>query len=429
MNFKILLTISIFFLYSFSMNSFALITASFTTITLIISIYILYLNPKKFLHILFFSMMILISFWNFVAIRVLIAENKETIMFWYRVASPSLLFVPITLHIVMLIVNLNKKLRMVLASIIYLCYLFFIYQHFNFNLIYKDFVQTGGVWSFIRVDACFVSVLYTFSFFVILFFAMLLLINRYRKITFLREKKQALVLFSSIGLLFIILLVDFISSRFFPDIDFGISAHYIFIWPIGIGIAIVKYGFLTYSTKLFADDVFENIEESVLVLDCNKKIIIANSNAKKMISENITGSELSKYILEYNEINEKIDNLLKGQINYFKENITSKKDDKSKLIIQARFSVIKDKYNDRIGVLIIGQELKGLKEFATEYKISGREWEVIRSVTTGLSNREIAEKLDITETTIKSHIMHIYDKLDIKNKVELINILKRYGLA
>ena len=50
--------------------------------------------------------------------------------------------------------------------------------------------------------------------------------------------------------------------------------------------------------------------------------------------------------------------------------------------------------------------------------LSGRELEVLRLVTAGLSNREIAEKLIISSGTAKTHVHNICGKLGARNRTE-----------
>lgn len=52
--------------------------------------------------------------------------------------------------------------------------------------------------------------------------------------------------------------------------------------------------------------------------------------------------------------------------------------------------------------------------------LSDREKEVAQLITEGLSNYEIAEKLFVTENTVKFHITSIYGKLGIRSRAQLI---------
>jgi ATP/maltotriose-dependent transcriptional regulator MalT len=51
-------------------------------------------------------------------------------------------------------------------------------------------------------------------------------------------------------------------------------------------------------------------------------------------------------------------------------------------------------------------------------RLSKREREVLRLVVDGLSNKEIAGKLYISEVTVKVHLRHVYEKLGVRNRME-----------
>ncbi len=341
----------------------------------------------------------------------------------------TLLFPPIMLHIMMLLAGLSRKIMIPVLSVFYIEFVFFIYRNFNVKLLYKNFIRVNGYWNFIKADTGIVPALYVGSFIMIFFISLALLIKWRKETDSKREKKQAMVLFFSMGLLLLFLFMDFVIYNHFSDRDLGLSVHYLFIWPFGIGIAVVKYGFLSFTPRLFAYDIFENIDEYLLVLDNRKKIILMNKNAKKIISGYLNGPDIRKVVSGYDEITGNIDKIYKGIIDSFTADVVFIMNHNSRLAISVKFSCIKDSYNDRVGVLIIGRELKGIKEFAAEYRITDRELEVITSIMTGLTNREIAAMLKITERTVKSHILNIHDKLDVRNKVELINLLKRHNIT
>lgn len=61
--------------------------------------------------------------------------------------------------------------------------------------------------------------------------------------------------------------------------------------------------------------------------------------------------------------------------------------------------------------------------------LSEREREVLVLLAQGASNREIAEKLVITEGTVKTHVSNILGKLQAENRTQAAIIARRYGLA
>jgi LuxR family maltose regulon positive regulatory protein len=60
--------------------------------------------------------------------------------------------------------------------------------------------------------------------------------------------------------------------------------------------------------------------------------------------------------------------------------------------------------------------------------LTERETEVLRLIAAGLSNREIAQELVVAMSTVKSHINHIYGKLDVKNRTQAIARARTLGL-
>ena len=52
--------------------------------------------------------------------------------------------------------------------------------------------------------------------------------------------------------------------------------------------------------------------------------------------------------------------------------------------------------------------------------LSKREEEVVQQVAEGLSNHDIAQQLHLSDHTVKNHLFHIFDKLGISNRVELV---------
>ncbi|NMF97656.1 response regulator transcription factor [Aromatoleum toluolicum] len=66
-----------------------------------------------------------------------------------------------------------------------------------------------------------------------------------------------------------------------------------------------------------------------------------------------------------------------------------------------------------------GRALAPLAE-AQQPLLSGREAEVAREVVKGLSNKEIAAKLGITERTVKAHMGAIFEKLGVRDRLQLV---------
>jgi DNA-binding CsgD family transcriptional regulator len=51
--------------------------------------------------------------------------------------------------------------------------------------------------------------------------------------------------------------------------------------------------------------------------------------------------------------------------------------------------------------------------------ITGREWQIVGLLLSGLSNEEISVRMGISERTVEAHCVHVYAKLDVRNRREL----------
>lgn len=56
-----------------------------------------------------------------------------------------------------------------------------------------------------------------------------------------------------------------------------------------------------------------------------------------------------------------------------------------------------------------------------EQTLSAREIEILQGLATGASNRELAAQLVISEATVKTHLLHVYDKLGVDNRTAAVH--------
>jgi DNA-binding CsgD family transcriptional regulator len=60
--------------------------------------------------------------------------------------------------------------------------------------------------------------------------------------------------------------------------------------------------------------------------------------------------------------------------------------------------------------------------------ITRRELEILELIARGMSNREIAEKLFVSENTVKTHSSRVLDKLGAKRRTQAVQLGKEFGL-
>jgi DNA-binding CsgD family transcriptional regulator len=60
--------------------------------------------------------------------------------------------------------------------------------------------------------------------------------------------------------------------------------------------------------------------------------------------------------------------------------------------------------------------------------ISGRELEVLELLAAGRSNKEIANRLDVSPNTVKTHVAKLYEKLQVRRRTEAILRARELGM-
>jgi NarL family two-component system response regulator LiaR len=60
--------------------------------------------------------------------------------------------------------------------------------------------------------------------------------------------------------------------------------------------------------------------------------------------------------------------------------------------------------------------------------ITRRELDILELMAQGMSNREIAEKLFVSENTVKTHSSRVFDKLGAKRRTQAVQLGKQFGL-
>jgi DNA-binding NarL/FixJ family response regulator len=78
---------------------------------------------------------------------------------------------------------------------------------------------------------------------------------------------------------------------------------------------------------------------------------------------------------------------------------------------------------------LLQTELAAQMGSASDQRLTAREHEIARYVAEGLRNAEIAQRLAISESTVKTHLNNIFQKLHLRDRVELALHALRVGPA
>ena len=274
---------------------------------------------------------------------------------------------------------------------------------------------------------------YLFFGYIIVYFAIsLVLIFRWGKNTAIHKvKKQSLVILSTMALSLIAGMAEqLLLPRFMYYRATTISPVLMAFWLAGILYSITKYRFLSLSPELVSYDIIANIDESVILLDKDLKIIFANNKTEElsgMKNIDLMNRDFSVIIREREKVKKRITILHNGQEREFTCGIHFGIEDRARPM-DMKFIAVYDAYDDLTGYMMISRENRDKTLFRTRFKITEREMEIIGLVLSGLTSREISGRLNVTKRTVDTHVNNIYNKLGVNNRMELARETGYYNI-
>jgi DNA-binding CsgD family transcriptional regulator len=151
-----------------------------------------------------------------------------------------------------------------------------------------------------------------------------------------------------------------------------------------------------------------------------------------------SNKEASRLISDLPDLYEAVCNIC-GQINAPDGTLESDRESDAKCMVyrsssSSPFSIRtfvlgKPEDNDRGRILVLIEKViekraVDLRKAGIRFLISKRELEVLSLICEGLTNREISEKLFISEQTVKDHVRHIMRKVGVKSRSSLIRAVQ-----
>jgi PAS domain S-box-containing protein len=196
------------------------------------------------------------------------------------------------------------------------------------------------------------------------------------------------------------------------------------------------YGILVWSQsgrlgkqkKPYTDTSFiENIQQPVIIIDREYHIRALNEQAIQLFGrsrEELTDQTLSAVISEQggniDALSEGTDSL-QGSGSF---PVICKKGDGELFDCLLTFSSVTNEAGGEVGYMIALTDSQWLVHIAEEYGLTPRETEIASLLIKGEKYTDMAEALHISEATLKTHIHHIYEKVGVRNRLQLIEIAR-----
>ena len=172
---------------------------------------------------------------------------------------------------------------------------------------------------------------------------------------------------------------------------------------------VLEYSSISIKTKLSKTTQEELLQTDFVFIDTHNDVLnelkiidyikIRNKNLKVLVSDRNKNKNTFKKVLAYG-IEGYITNTIEKEefIFLLKKVIRGKKAYETDLIDKVVNGRVENKLDN----------------------LTKREQDVLREISKGLNNKEIADNLFITESTVKKHVSNIFVKLNIKNRQEAI---------
>jgi PAS domain S-box-containing protein len=337
---------------------------------------------------------------------------------------------PVVLHFCLKLTKI-VKLSKIVYILSYLPALFYVGVNFfkkDFFIQYDACVKIDNYWVIEFSGGVFYLVGYLY-----IFLCLALLIVWGRKTTSLRQKKQARILS---GTLIIRIIFIFLEALLIPALT-SYKRHAVYpifylIWMFGVWYAMFKYRFLSLTPDLVSKDIISNIDESIILADAELNILTINKKTEELIkqkNEHVYKENILQIFVNHEKIEDEIRKIIRGQSNNFSCRTNYKSSDNAIILMDVKFSAVRDRFDDIIGILVIGREVKGMTRLKKMYNITDRELQVIQYMVTGITSKTAAKELGVTLRTVKAHMTSIYNKLDVENKFQLLLLLKEFNVV
>lgn len=162
-----------------------------------------------------------------------------------------------------------------------------------------------------------------------------------------------------------------------------------------------------------AISLLQRITPDVVLLDCNMPV----KNGIEVLKFIKTDNEAIKVIMLTIE-NDR--NTIHAAIDIGADGYVLKDSAGTEIVNAIRMVYKEEKYIDKslVSMLFLDIKSKDKKPNSTLDKLSKREIEVLINISKGLSNKEIGEKLYLSEKTVKNYATNLFRKIDVEDRVQ-----------
>lgn len=328
--------------------------------------FVLNKNPRELLNRLCALILALLALWTLGEALSHCASSADRAIWWINVSSPGWCTFPVpALWFYLAFTGHEKPLKnrlFIVAGV--LPALFFLYLQWTGRLIYDVAVESYG-WRQLWASA---TIQFAFAAYYILFttLCIYLAFDFGKRAKNHRERRQAQIFFVTP---IIALVLGTITDIILPAMEIGVvpqaACVVILIWGAGLVYAVSRYGFMTLTPAAAADDILETMEDSVIMIDMEGKIISANRSSLELLGyapQELGGKRFDSIAAGGKARSESIfeEILTQSRIASREGAFLAKDGEKIPVLFSA--SIVKDRYGEPAGIVVTAHDMREYKE-------------------------------------------------------------------
>ncbi|TVQ28585.1 MAG: hypothetical protein EA382_01725 [Spirochaetaceae bacterium] len=202
-------------------------------------------------------------------------------------------------------------------------------------------------------------------------------------------------------------------------------------WLLCVAHLMERHRFLNASGP--TDDVVlkELPEYAVFVLGPGGEVHSMNRQASLLVvgdGDAVLGQHLTELIPDHGRLSRELDRLRSGDVSSVATVAHVYRLAPDRMPMDLKVCALRDEDDGFRGYIVVGVHLPPRTPLETISCLSSRELDIVELVIEGRSNDYIAAHLSIAPRTVKSHLSHIYGKLQVDSRSRLFALLKRHRL-
>jgi PAS domain S-box-containing protein len=245
-------------------------------------------------------------------------------------------------------------------------------------------------------------------------------------------KKQYGILSAALGLsIFFSLFKALVFPNLFEAESQGGTLSFQLIWLFSILILVDRYRFLLPKKDAERTAILEISGYSLVVIDRQGSIQIMNREAEQLLGirfNRIASKKINDFLHPFESLRQEMEKMQYKTWQSISSTMVIRTAKGKDIPVDIKVTLLEDKLQRRSGYLLTMKEKSKVTKLQETFRLSRREIEVLQCLVNGFTNQEIAAALFISERTVKTHVTHIFDKLGVDNRVQVIMCLREYEI-